>query len=300
MVRSKRLLTPVLALALAGCVFNADQTLPKRVTDATDLVPANAQVVAFADMSSALGTFQELVAMDNSGDFPEAWAKMQEAFAQVNMDPERDIDFVVMYGSEGSQPVATAVGRFDVDAIADFIEAEMPELQRVEGDGLTAWTHDFTAIALSNDGTRALAGRDVAALEAALQVRGGANLASVGGPAMQKDSWMIMRDLPSMQGDGEFPIQEFELLARAVSDAALGGSLTTDEAAGTMVLHPREGVSADDLAALVRGVIGAMRMQEIPDEVRERLEAVDVEASAGTVVVTGSVTRTFLEQIARS
>jgi hypothetical protein len=61
------------------------------------------------------------------------------------------------------------------------------------------------------------------------------------------------------------------------------------------VLHPKDGVQSDDLAALLRGLIGALRLQELPAEARAELEKIDVESVDGTVVMTGAVNLDLIE-----
>ena len=301
MVLPKRLLIPALALGLAGCVLNADAPLASRATRAVDLVPADARMIAFTDGSAITGNLDLLSDLDDSGDFDEGWAQIEEVLERAGMDLRQDLDFVVAYAAPDLEPVVTAVGRFDVNAIAGVIADEMPEARRLEGDGLTAWTLGHMAVAVSEDGTRAMAGRDVAALEAALESGGGAQIAELGGPALQAESWMILRDVQSLRNEGgEIPQREMDLLSRAIAHLALGGTVSSQEAAGMVVLHPAEGVEAEDLAALVRGVVAALELQEeMPAEVRERLETVEVDRDGDLVVVTGSVSRNVIESFIR-
>ena len=144
-----------------------------------------------------------------------------------------------------------------------------------------------------------IAAKDAEAIRTALDVRGGINLAEIAGPAMDNDTWIVALDVASfLEGTG-YTGSENELIMRSVAHIAAGGSLTAEQAAGTLVLHPKEGVEADDLASLLRGLIGAMRLQELPAEARAELEKIDVESDGGTVVVTGAVNRDLIESLIR-
>lgn len=305
MVLAKRLLTFGLFVALSGCVVDSNYQVSSRATEAQDLVPATADFVAFADARAMMANVDGIVALDNSGDVAAAWDQVRAALGAINMDLERDLDYAVVYASKDKAPVATAVGAFDIEAIADYLAEHMPEARRNDLDGLTTWTlsegPNHGVFGITEDGSRAMAGQDVASLQAALSVRGGSSdLVELAGDAMEKDSWVVVRNLEALMPESAgYDGSQQELLMRSVAQLAVGGSLTAEEAAGVVVLHPRDGVEADDLAALLRGVMGAMRLQDLPEEARAELEEIDVESDGGTVVVTGAVTRDLLESMMR-
>ncbi|MFT5143275.1 MAG: hypothetical protein ACI80V_000590 [Rhodothermales bacterium] len=310
MVFPKRFLTPVLAVLMMGCSLEADLPSPSaRITQAADLVPANASLIAFADAGNMADTFDEIVRMSEGGG--EALAHLHEMFDRVGFDPMQDVDFVVAYVTDAETPIAIAVGHFDIERMVEFIHAEAPQAVETSGDGLLSWSMGDESgnqssnasrkgvVGVTDDGTRLVAGRDRASLLTALAVEGGIDLDALGGPVFSHDAWVIARQLPQIADlPGDLP-KEMALLARAVSRIAAGASFDSETAEGVVVLHPTDGVDAGDLAALVRGGIAAFRLQELPDEAREQLENIDVDEENGTVVVTGAVSKRLMESLAR-
>lgn len=303
MVLKKGLLTLGLAVALTGCVLEANSPISSRASEAQDLVPESAAVVAFADARAVMENMNSIVALDNSGDAAAAWDQVRAALGAINMDVERDLDFVVGYAERAGSPVVTAVGSFDLEAIGDYLAEKLPEAKRTDLNGLTVWTvsegPNHGAFGITENGSRMVVAQDTEAIQRALTVRGGLNLAEIAGPAMDNDTWAVALDVEAFLSQGEYGGSQNELIMRSVSQMAVGGSLTSEQAAGTMVLHPKEGVQADDLAALLRGLIGAMRLQELPAEARAELEKIDVESVDGTVVMTGAVNRDLIESMIR-
>ncbi|MFT4605030.1 MAG: hypothetical protein ACI9W4_001769 [Rhodothermales bacterium] len=303
MVLKKGLLTLGLALALTGCVLEANSPISSRASEAQDLVPETAAVVAFADARAVMDNMSSIVALDDSGEAAAAWDQVRAALGAINMDVERDLDFVVGYADGGASPVVSAVGSFDLEAIGDYLSEKLPQAKRTDLDGLTVWTmtegSNQGAFGITEDGSRLVAAKDTDTIRRALDVRGGANLAEIAGPAMDNDTWVVARDVGSFLDKMGYDGSQQELMIRSVARVAAGGSLTSEQAAGTIVLHPKEGVEADDLAALMRGLVGAMRLQELPAEARAELEKIDVESVDGSVVVTGAVNRDLIESMIR-
>ncbi len=303
MVLKKGLLTLGLAVALLGCVLEANSPITSRAAEAQDLVPETATVVAFTDARAMMENVNSMVALDDSGEAAAAWDQVRAALGAINMDVERDLDFVVAYAERDRTPVVSAVGSFDIEAIGEYLAEKMPKARRSDLDGLTVWTvtegPNHGLFGITENGSRLVVGQDTDAIRGALNVRGGINLAEIAGPAMNNDSWVVARDLGAFLSDAQYGGSQNELIVRSVSQLAVGGSLTSEQAAGTVVLHPKEGVLADDLAALLRGVIGALRLQELPAEARAELEKIDVESVDGTVIMTGAVNRDLIESMLR-
>ncbi len=303
MVLKKGLLTLGLAVALTGCVLEANSPITSRASEAQDLVPETAIAVAFADARAVMENMNSVVALDDSGDAAAAWDQVRAALGAINMDIERDLDFVVAYAEKDRSPVVSAVGSFDLQAIGSYLAEKMPEAKRTDLDGLTVWTmtegFDHGALGITENGSRIIAAQDAEAIRRALDVRGGINLAEIAGPAMNNDTWAVALDVDAFLDKTGYSGSENELIMRSVAHVAAGGSLTAEQAAGTVVMHPTDGVDEDDLAALVRGLIGAMRLQELPAEVRAEVEKIDVESVDGTVVVTGAVNRDLIESLIR-
>ena len=194
MVLKKGLLTLGLAVALTGCVLEANSPISSRASEAQDLVPESAAVVAFADARAVMENKNSIVALDNSGDAAAAWDQVRAALGAINMDVERDLDFVVGYAERAGSPVVTAVGSFDLEAIGDYLAEKLPEAKRTDLNGLTVWTvsegPNHGAFGITENGSRMVVAQDTEAIQRALTVRGGLNLAEIAGPAMDNDTSM--------------------------------------------------------------------------------------------------------------
>jgi hypothetical protein len=300
MVFSKRFLIPVLALVLVGCRLEVDlPATSAHITEAADLVPANASLIAFADAGNMVDTFDDLVRMSEGENGAEALAKFHDLFDRVGFDPMQDVEFVVAYVTDAETPIVSAIGRFDSERMSEFIHAEAPQAVETSGDGLLSWSMGNEAnkgvVGVTDDGSRLVAGPDRASLLTALAVEGGFDLDGVGGAVLSEDAWVIARDLPQLPTLPDNLPNEIALLARAVGSISAGASFDTETANGVVVLHPTDGVDAGDLAALIRGSIGALRLQDLPDEARAQLEEIDVDEEDGVVVVTGAVSKQLME-----
>jgi hypothetical protein len=119
---------------------------------------------------------------------------------------------------------------------------------------------------------------------------------------MAMDLWLVVSDVPALadrQGHSDSGRVPAQLMVRALQNIAIGGSFSAETAEGLIVLHPREGVRPDDLAALVRGAIAGIRLGDLPEEARKQLEKIDVHEDGGVVTIEGSISRELIESFGR-
>ncbi len=307
MVYSQRLLvlfvlSAGLSVGLSACVLRTEAPPASQYSlSAMDLIPAEATVAGFVNAEEFSSTFDEFLEMDTFGEVRAEFDRARSELDKIGIDPFKDLDYAVAYASNTAAPVAVARGSFDLDRISELISRELPELRAHTLDGMTAWVlgsqdHE-RALGLSDDGTTAYIGQGLDVLLAAANSDGQSELSELAEPVASMDAWFVARDISTLIGTRmtRASISQVETLARAVQHISAGGSLNTDAITGTIVLHPEEGIEAADLAAIVRGGIAALRLQDMPDQARRQLEDLEVNDARGVVTIEGTLSRGTIE-----
>lgn len=309
---SLALLALPLLLFFAACQADLESGAPLSLhtRSALDVLPADAQAVAMVDVQAMKDN--EFTSAFAPGRFSpeemtgEAAARVLGFLAQTGLDPETDLHQIYAATSAIERgPSADAAvliyGDYDRERITDYMDAELSaELTRGSYRDVPTYTSIDTDkaayLAFPSDDLVIASGSSVA-LEAMLD-----RLAGEGTPALSSttvlmplaeraaggtDAWVAVAEMPKgsdFDGGGEFDFGSTVQRFAAGMDAQSGG------VEGRAFLVPAAGVSADDLASLVRGGVAAMRgSSDLPAEAVRVLDGIDIETADGLVRIVGFV-----------
>ena len=293
----------LLALALlvgceSGVEVAADEELSLKTVNALDILPPDVQLVGMADMqelkaNESFPLFDHLSVENLQG---EEAARVRTFLSATGFDPDRDLR-EVYFAIEGMDrdegPSVVAYANFDRDRVQTYVDQNFGDtFAREPYNGVTVYVHrdgdEEAAIAFVND-AMILASPSVARVHAMIdRVQNGgralrddaatmALLKSVG----DGDAWVVMRELP----DGHRGHSEMSQLNAAIGQFAFSVDSDADGFDGNVVMTPREGVSAGDLADLTKGAVALARSGASKAEETRFLDDVDVRTAGEQVRV---------------
>lgn len=303
---------------VTGCGEAASEaSLRPETKEALALLPADAGLVARLDVEGLRQS--DLIASLPKNPFSRealegAGNEKVEAFIDATgFNPSTDLEALYLaIDTPGADPLISVVmkARYDTPRLQAFLNDALPDdVDRTLYRGVTIYRHHAEPFSLY----MALAGGDVL-LAANRETEIHAMLDRLEGtlPGLADDTaatrliaaadegqaWALARglDISSLPTDNA-PQAPAELLrlGRAVSSLAVSGRTRDESLEGTVTLVPREDVSPDDLADLVRGLIGVARARpELTPAMLHTLDGIDVSESRGLVRITGRVERQLL------
>lgn len=313
---SLRSLVVASAFVLASCNgLGPDPALDASVTADLRGVPPDARAIAFVSpirTLTDLQTFAAGVHPQLQADLDSVRSRLDQLLQSAALDPTRDLESVVLGAADTHDAVAVARGTFDADAVIASLDAVLPDsTRRTLASGIVSWSvggpHGNMAGAVIPPDRLVAASGEAELLAAIDRLQGSGRdvtmpIMDLVGAIADAPAWAIVRDIPTVSGmefdpgDDRAPIMG---LARAVLHVAVRGHIEGDLAVGSMVLWPREGIDPGDLEDLAGGVKAALLLQkDLPQAVRENIEAVDVSSERGRVHITGSISASMLRDLA--
>lgn len=314
----------VLALGLSACdaqLQDSPESMSLTARAAVDVMPEDALAVGRIDFRAVAENplttpFGEagFLTRELKG---EAEARFNDFTEATGLDPETDLTEVygaIEAGTSDERLSLAVYGDFDTEALASYVESRLgSELGTESHAGVTIYRgqqEQGVAFAFASE-DMILVGSDaptVALMIDRLQGRGtsladnAALMERIARAASAGDLWGLA--LKPEGTDAGNPLDELdgELGQLWVAVDAAGGAVTVQpEALETHIqLYPTEGVSADDLASLVRGAIALARGAEgLDDDNRSILDDARVEAEDDYVSVRIETPNTFLQGLAR-
>lgn len=314
-MRLRTLLCTLLGLAfvLSACETELEPTpeLSLATRGAVDLLPPDAVAVGKLDLQAvranpALDPFEDGAIGDElSG---EAAARWQTFLDATGFDPADDLDeaYLAVRETDGEPSMSLAVyARFDRERLERYMTTELAgKLTAETYRGLSVYRTsegEPMYVALANDNL-VVASNARAQLEGMLdRLQNGAAGSLSADPLVQRvaagDVWFVARDRSDVAPAG-FGTDEAARLAAVVGEVALTVSVTDAGVDGTGYLVPRSSASADDVAALVRGALAALRGSgELDAEQLQAIDDVRVRTEQDRVVVSGAVSSAMLQSL---
>ncbi len=306
------------AAALVGCESAAPlqpRELSTEASQATSVLPADARFVAMMDFKEMAAN--EMTSPFSNGPFSidriddEAEARVTEFVRVTGFDPEKDLDRVYLAVGSKDRPESVtmvAYADYETDRIAEFIRDNSPS-ELVESRYRDVLV--FTATDGEHEMAFALAGGAMVVgagsqdgLESAIdRMLDGGNGLETNEMLMplirnvaHNSSWMAAS---SLVGSGDaFGDEDF---SAALRDIAIGVEVRSDGIRGSSYLQPVAGVTADDLEAMIKGAVAALKATTVakdePDMLK-MLDRVDVRARGSAVEVGFSMDNDVLRRIA--
>jgi hypothetical protein len=281
----KRLRCTLLPILLAGLFFmgcenqiEAPEAMTLQAKNAVEVLPAGAQFVSMVNLQAMQHNtlFDPFDIESLSGEFG---ARVQEFLDATGLDPENDLHEVYVASAgmgPDAQPSIVAYVTFDRDRLQDYIDQRLGEtFERDDYKGIPIYRalEDGHSIifALAAD-NMIVASPDEASVEAMLDRLSGTGralkddaetmnliaLASSG-----SNAWAVFSnfdEINTRKSQHEDAIgRDMEQIGQALKDVAVSLTMQQDGAEGTVIMNTKDGVSTDDLAALTKGVVAAMK-----------------------------------------
>ncbi len=316
----KKLLAPLLpalifAIGLTGCEtdMSAPEALSLQTKNAVEVLPADARFVGMVNVrdlrSEILG--DEPLAFDRMNG--ELAARIREFIETTGFDPANDLHeiYVAADPNEGDLVDLVVYADYDRDRLEAFVKEQLPdEIDRTTYAGVTIYragdAERHVYFALANDDMIVASSRETRVHAMLDRLSGRLSALKDNAETMRLirqsaggDAWFVACDVGSGEwaGNGGKYAGETARIAQTIRDVALSITMTEDGLTGTVTLVPKEDVSADDLAALVRGLISAVKASEnVDDEALRTLDAVEVRTDDGVVRITAKVDRGLIEK----
>ncbi|WP_457654192.1 hypothetical protein [Rhodocaloribacter sp.] len=316
----KKLLAPllpvlILAIGLTGCEtdMSAPEALSLQTKNAVEVLPADARFVGMVNVrdlrSEVFG--DEPFAFDRmNGEFA---ARIREFIEATGFDPVNDLHeiYVAADPDEGDLVDLVVYADYDRDRFEAFVDEQLPdEIDRTTYAGVTIYragdAERHVYFALANDDMIVASSRETRVHAMLDRLSGRLSALKDNAETMRLvrqsaggDAWFVACDVGReewAEHGGKFG-DEMARIAQTIRDVALSMTMTDDGVTGTVTLVPKEDVSADDLAALARGLISAVKASEkVDDEALRALDAVEVRTDAGVVRITAKVDRGMIEK----
>ena len=282
-----------------------------KTTQALDILPANAQMVAMLDMKAAResGSLGELMQGDMSPFGKDGSGEMDRLIRLTGFDPETDVDRIYLSADPDNQSGAMVIyARFDRERMERAIAEEAPEeMTRTEIEGVPAW------IAQEQEGEAfvfALPNNEMMVAGTEDAVRAMLNRLSSGTKGLSADSdlmalvekarytenaWAVVRDMTAGGTTaGADPMGQFGALTQSMvlSMNFAGNGMDVDA-----FVVPRAGAATSDVADVARGAVSAMRLQaKDTPELMSALDNVSVEEEGAGVRVSGFMPKALMTQ----
>ncbi len=293
----------------------AEMTLQTR--SAIEVLPADVQFVGMVNLeamqqNSAFNPFDE---MDMGSEFG---ARIQDFIDATGFNPETDLNEVYFAADNmrdhHAKPNFVAYANFDRARLLDYIEQNFSgEFARADYKGVTIYraTDDDFAFALATDNMM-VASADEAAVEAMLDRLAGQGRALnenaetmklIESASGNSSAWFVMRDIDAEMdadhGDSDEAIErDMVQIGRALQDVAVSVTMQDDGAEGRAILKTKDGVSTDDVASLIKGVIAAMKgSAKVDSDELQMLDRARVRAQGDQVHVSFFVDNNMLASV---
>lgn len=322
-------LTLLLIAGLSACdaeLQDSPEAMSLTARGATEVMPEDAIAVGMIDLKS-LAANPLTTPFGEAGFFTshlqgEARARFDDFTAATGLDPETDLSevyagLVAVEGQNQHPAVNFAIyGTFDREALQNFVESRLgSDLTQRDYAGVTvfekAGEHGGIAFALASDQMIVAASgyQDVTAMLDRLQGQGTSiadnkdMMARIARAAAAGDVWGVALKPSEMTAPNGSEAIENQLGRLVTAVQAAGGALDVQPAsmATTMQIYPSDGVSADDLASLVRGAIAMARAQDgLDDDKRSMLDDVKVAVERDYVTVRFEAPNAFFESMAKN
>lgn len=299
----------LLSLAWLGCETEPSTSLTPEARNAFEVLPSGARFVGMVDFqriqrNDALSPFgQGAYSLRN---LPGGAGDQLRDFAEATgIDLEQDLKKAYVASDGGNENVSLVLfARYDQARLQSFLEdllddeAEVDEYRGVRifrnrrgergafalpgNEILLASPREHNVEAMIDrylDGERSL--KDDDALLALIEkTRNGAG-------------WVVMKglDFEDSPGPGaERLMREAAQIGRAVQDVTFSFDVLPEGLEGHAVLIPKSGVSADDLAALMKGIVAAVKLQpNLGDHLLRTLDDLHIRSRGDEVDVGFSV-----------
>lgn len=298
--RIGRVAAALASLLLAGCgLFGGDSKISDALIRDLAYVAPDARVVASIEprvMNDGLREFMRAVDPRLATVVDSMETRFQEETEGLPMDLARDLERVVFFAGDEDRFGLVARGAFEADAMAGFVDRMVPDSALIAGSAAERrWT--------MGDGSRAVT-LSLVAPDLVTMAPGSQPAAPGTGPDDELrtlvttvggyPAWLVVRDLPTMPG---MPRSFNQRLGRAgqailstVRHVAVGTRSENDRLEGVLMLWPADGVVESDLANLVKGAIALVLGDDsLPDELRDRLESIEVDTVGDHVRLRGRV-----------
>ncbi len=317
----KRLLIPLLpvlvfAIGLTGCEtdMSAPETLSLQTRNAVEVLPPDARFVGMMNVRSlraeVLGEhpfrFEEI-----NG---EAAARIREFIEATGFDPANDLHEIYFAADPDQEDLFDLVvyADYEWERLHAYVQKHLTDdLDRTRYAGVTVYRAGdgdrHVYFALTNDGMIVASSRETQVHAMIDRLSGKLSSLEDNTETMRLirqsangDAWLVACDVgsESWEREGGKYAGEAGRIAQAIRDVAVSMHMSDDGLQGTVTLVPEENVSADDLAALARGLISALKSSEnVDDEALRALDAVEVHADDGVVRITADVDHELMEKL---
>ncbi len=273
-------------LLVAGGLFlgcenqiEAPKAMTLQTRSAVEVLPADVQFVGMVNLeamqrNSAFNPFEDM----NMGN--EFGARIQDFIDATGFDPKEDLREVYFASDDmnrHAKPNFVAYAKFDRARLQDYVEQNMSDqFVRTDYKGVTIYRanedDEHFAFALATDNMM-VGSPDVAYVEAMLDRLSGQGqtlkdnaetMALIESVSGNSSAWFVVRDFDADfeddHGESDEPIgREMEQIGQALKDVAVSLTMQQDGAEGTVIMKTKDGVSTDDVAALTKGVVAAMK-----------------------------------------
>lgn len=306
-----------LALLIAGLIFSGCQDSVAEVggpaslqtTQALDLLPADAQMIAMVDLASARksGAVERMMGGEMSPFGRDGSDEMDRLIRLTGFDPAEDIDRIYVAADPASESGAMVLyARFDRERIERVIADEAPEeMERTEIEGVPAWIAredgEAFAFALPND-EMMVAGSETAVRAMLTRLSTGAPGAASNADLMAlvqkarhpETAWAVVRGLQGTGASGDDPMSQ---ISGVTESMVTSFEFRADGMGMDAFVLPRSGAAASDVADLASGAVSAMRVQAKDEPaLMDALDDVEVREEAGGVRVTGFMPQSLLTE----
>ncbi|WP_456426046.1 hypothetical protein [Rhodocaloribacter sp.] len=317
----KKLLSPllpvlILVIGLTGCENDpgAPEALSLQTKNAVEVLPADARFVGMVnvrDLRSEVFGDQPFAFDRMNG---EAAARIKEFIETTGFDPANDLHEIYVAADPGESGLFDLVvyADYDRDRLEAFVNEQLPdEIDRTAYAGVTIYragdVDRHVYFALANDDMIVASSREIRVHAMLDRLSGRLSALKDNAETMRLirqsasgDAWFVACDVGReewAEHGGKFG-DETAQMARTIRDVSLSVNVTGDGLTSTLTLVPRENVSADDLAALTRGLLSAVKASpEVDDEALRALDAVEVRSEDGLVRITATVDREMIEKL---
>ncbi len=321
-MRTHQVAVTVLALAVGlagtGCESGIPRNDPSAETlEAIRILPDHARVVGMVD-------FQAMAQNESTAPFSggplslehlsgEHEARFREFISLTGFDPEADLDraFFAFDDNAPESGVALAYASYDVDGTAEFVRNNVPggaqESTYRDTPVFFIEDDDKAAMALVG-GTMVIVTSNIDGLHAAIDralgdsggLEGNQRIMELVNRVSHLPSWFVVTGIEDADDvDDDFPASM--AFATAISDAAIGFDASASALSALGFVTPRENVSAQDLANLLKGSVASLKLTDgYRDEpgLQSLVDGVEIERSGNVVRIEALVTNEVLTKMA--
>jgi hypothetical protein len=298
-----------MAVGLLGCESEHASTLAPEARHAVEVLPPGARFVGMVDFQQiqrnsytspfGQGAFSLGRMPGNAGEELQAFAE------ETGIDLEHDLHRAYMASDGDNDNVSFVLyARFDNARLRSFLEDRMGSVAEMEDyRGVTVFRNRR-----GSEGAFALVGDEVVLasprmrnveamidrhLDQEKALKDDDAMMALIEQARNGSGWLVMKGLDFSESPGPAAdklMRETAQIGRAVQDVIVSTDVTAEGFKGHAILVPKSGVSSDDLAALLKGMVAAVKLRpDLDDRLLRALDDVRVRSHGEDVTIEFSV-----------